>query len=154
MGIPFFSLPVFYLCNEVVQVGGAECASNAYEKWKGNLLEDSTANALLWCPATFINFFLMPLHLRVPFSASVGFIWCMGMSYFRGVAQAQLSSVAQAAQAALCAFTRRRQKPSCGKLSRTLTRTGTMCLMPKSFLHSWLPLASQMHWSSAQSLKQ
>eukprot|EP00747_Dinoflagellata_sp_TGD_P214431 gnl/TRDRNA2_/TRDRNA2_87290_c0_seq1.p1 gnl/TRDRNA2_/TRDRNA2_87290_c0~~gnl/TRDRNA2_/TRDRNA2_87290_c0_seq1.p1 ORF type:complete len:457 (-),score=71.99 gnl/TRDRNA2_/TRDRNA2_87290_c0_seq1:47-1417(-) len=104
MCIPFFSLPVFYLCNEVVQVGGTDSASGAYKKWKNNFIEDNTGNALLWCPATFINFFLMPLHLRVPFSASVSFIWCMGMSYFRGVGQAQPSKVAQAAQAALSAF--------------------------------------------------
>eukprot|EP00746_Dinoflagellata_sp_MGD_P071088 gnl/MRDRNA2_/MRDRNA2_29010_c0_seq1.p1 gnl/MRDRNA2_/MRDRNA2_29010_c0~~gnl/MRDRNA2_/MRDRNA2_29010_c0_seq1.p1 ORF type:complete len:239 (-),score=36.55 gnl/MRDRNA2_/MRDRNA2_29010_c0_seq1:1011-1727(-) len=112
MCIPFWSLPVFYLFQEVVQFGGAGSVRSAYKKWKSNFIEDNTGNALLWFPATFINFFVMPVHLRAPFCASVSFIWCMGLSFFRGegqahpnsMAQAQPSSMAQAAQAAPCAL--------------------------------------------------
>lgn len=39
-------------------------------------------------PAQFINFSVVPVHLRVPFAAGVSFVWSCVLSVLRGDMQA------------------------------------------------------------------
>ena len=51
-----------------------------------NALEDLTALWKIFVPVAIIQFSVMPMHLRVPFTATAGFFWCGILSWMRGSA--------------------------------------------------------------------
>ena len=56
-----------------------------------NALDDLKALWSIFVPTSIIQFSMMPMHLRVPFTATVGFAWCGILSMMRG-AQAAAGS--------------------------------------------------------------
>ena len=84
---PLCYFPVFYTCKEIIQ-GDAESPSDAVQramtKYVPNAIDDLTALWKLFVPTAIIQFSVMPMHLRVPFTAAVGFFWCGILSMMRG----------------------------------------------------------------------
>ena len=83
---PFCYFPVFYTCKEIIQSGGARTVSfrDAMNTYAANALDDLQALWRLFIPTSLVQFSVMPMHLRVPFAASVGFVWCGFLSVTRG----------------------------------------------------------------------
>eukprot|EP01084_Bolivina_argentea_P279038 476980_1 len=53
-------------------------------RYKNNIWSDMKALWKVWIPASSIAFGIMPLHLRLPFMASVSFFWCCILSFMHG----------------------------------------------------------------------
>jgi hypothetical protein len=85
---PLCYFPVFYTCQEIVLYGFSraptEHVQNAITKYIPNAWADLTALWKLFIPTSIIQFAFMPMHLRVPFVATVGFVWCGILSSMRG----------------------------------------------------------------------
>lgn len=73
---PFVILPAFFSANLLLE-GRPE---NIIPKLQSDWLSTVFANWALWVPCQFINFKLVPPHLQVLFSNSVGFIWNIYLS--------------------------------------------------------------------------
>ena len=54
------------------------------DTYKNNIVSDMKALWSVWIPAQCITFGIMPLHLRLPFIASVSFFWCCVLSFMHG----------------------------------------------------------------------
>ena len=84
---PLCYFPVFYCCKEVIQGDATtphDIASRAMANYLPNALDDLTALWKIFLPTAVVQFSLMPMHLRVPWVASVGFFWCGILSWMRG----------------------------------------------------------------------
>jgi hypothetical protein len=84
---PLLYFPVFYLVNAAVfgdTLRPRALARAAYRDWRSNLAEDVKMSILFWLPAHALNFYFVPLHLRVPAISGIGFFWAIGLSMFRG----------------------------------------------------------------------
>jgi len=86
---PLCYFPVFYTCKEIIQsenavANPAETVRNALTAYRPNALEDLKALWSLFVPVSIIQFSVMPMHLRVPFVATAGFVWCGILSMMRG----------------------------------------------------------------------
>lgn len=73
---PFVILPAFFSANLLLE-GRPE---NIVPKLQSDWMSTVFANWALWVPCQFINFKLVPPHLQVLFSNSVGFIWNIYLS--------------------------------------------------------------------------
>ena len=84
---PLCYFPVFYSCQEIVHGGSSSpptIVRNAITKYVPNALEDLKALWTVFVPVSIIQFSVMPMHLRVPFTATFGFLWCGILSCMRG----------------------------------------------------------------------
>ena len=85
---PVCYFPVFYTCQEIVLHGFdhtvVEHVQNALSKYVPNALDDVKALWKIFIPTSIMQFTFMPMHLRVPFVATVGFVWCAILSSMRG----------------------------------------------------------------------
>ena len=84
---PLIYFPAFYLINTAVfgdSLRPRDLFNAAYLDWKNNLIEDVKMSILFWLPAHTLNFYFVPLHLRVPAISGIGFFWAVGLSMFRG----------------------------------------------------------------------
>ena len=84
---PFCYFPVFYMCKEIIE-GEAETlvetAQCAIANYASNAAADLKALWQIFVPTAIVQFSVMPMHLRVPFAASIGFFWCGLLSFMRG----------------------------------------------------------------------
>lgn len=86
---PLCYFPVFYTCKEVIQSSNpasnpVETVRNAMAAYVPNALDDLKALWSIFVPVSIIQFSVMPMHLRVPFTATAGFVWCGILSVMRG----------------------------------------------------------------------
>ena len=72
---PLF-LPTFFAANLLLENRPKDIIPKLQKEWFGAVI----ANWFLWVPAQFINFKVIPPHLQVLFSNSVGFIWNIYLS--------------------------------------------------------------------------
>eukprot|EP00961_Rhodomonas_salina_P292583 3933056-Rhodomonas_salina.1 len=98
---PFVYFPVFYLCKEstaershrVEEEGTRQREAHnpvqrAFHSYSQNIASDMRGFWSVWMPAAFMNFGFMPMHLRVPFTASIGLFYCGYLSASRGTLNA------------------------------------------------------------------
>ena len=83
---PVLYWPTFYflqtsLNERKMDIQTIKSAGNIY---KTNIVSDMKAMWTVWIPTQCITFGLMPLHLRLPFIASVSFFWCCLLSFMHG----------------------------------------------------------------------
>ena len=88
---PACYFPVFYTFQEILHLDpdGAlrdvlAIPGRAFESWKKNVFTDLKA---LWCifvPVSVVQCSMVPVHLRVQFVATVGFVWSVVLSAMHG----------------------------------------------------------------------
>ena len=71
-------------------------AKEGLERCRTNWMTDMVACWKLWIPMQAINFSVCPVHMRVPFAASVSFVWCGILSAMRGEMKPLKRSLSQA----------------------------------------------------------
>lgn len=78
--------PLFYVVQSCVMHARFDLptATEGFERCKMNWTTDMVNCWKLWVPMQFINFSLMPVHMRVPFAACVSFVWSGILSALRG----------------------------------------------------------------------
>ena len=81
---PFLYFPVFYMIKDFVTSETPNPVA-AVEEYSSNMNEDLIALWKIWVPSTFLNFALMPMHLRIPWVATTSLIWTCILSSMRGV---------------------------------------------------------------------
>jgi len=85
---PFVYFPAFYVTKELVMGGknddGKPNITRVLNNYRNNMREDLVALWKIWVPATLCNFSFMPMHLRIPFTASVSLLWTCVLSAMRG----------------------------------------------------------------------
>jgi hypothetical protein len=81
---PFLYFPVFYMIKDFVTSDTPNPVA-AVEEYSSNMNEDLIALWKIWVPSTFLNFALMPMHLRIPWVATTSLIWTCILSSMRGV---------------------------------------------------------------------
>ena len=64
--------------------------SDGVPRYVPNALEDLKALWSIFIPVSIVQFSLMPIHLRVPFTATAGFFWCGILSLMRGAERKSL----------------------------------------------------------------
>ena len=84
---PFLYFPTFYMFKEVIKGNPPQAGLEMYSK---NYKEDLSALWKLWLPTMVINFSIMPMHLRIPFVASVSLVWTCIISHMRGATDVEL----------------------------------------------------------------
>ena len=83
---PCCYFPVFYTCKEIIDTGTVtnRTLPDAMSKYVPNAADDLKALWSIFLPTSIVQFSVMPMHLRVPFVATVGFFWCGILSMMRG----------------------------------------------------------------------
>lgn len=96
--MPFVYFPSYYIFRALF-VDGSEKNSaatsgvmtwsldrlhDAKSNWCNNFPSDVTMTLAVFCPIDVILFGFLPLHYRTPFLASVGIVWPVCISFFRG----------------------------------------------------------------------
>ena len=84
---PLCYFPVFYTCKEIIQgdaTSPPDAVRRAITAYVPNALDDLKALWQIFFPTAIVQFSVMPMHLRVPFTATVGFFWCGILSWTRG----------------------------------------------------------------------
>ena len=94
---PLCYFPVFYVCQELVRgepASPVETVRNAITAYRPNAVEDLKALWSVFVPVSIMQFSIMPMHLRVPFAATFGFVWCGILSCMRGAEVKKVEVVA------------------------------------------------------------
>jgi len=84
---PVMYFPVFYTCKEIVNGNTnslTEMVWQALQKYHTNMLDDLKALWKIYIPVSILQCSVVPMHLRVPFVATIGIFWCAILSYMRG----------------------------------------------------------------------
>eukprot|EP01062_Namystynia_karyoxenos_P049772 TRINITY_DN3824_c0_g1_i1.p1 TRINITY_DN3824_c0_g1~~TRINITY_DN3824_c0_g1_i1.p1 ORF type:complete len:409 (+),score=125.13 TRINITY_DN3824_c0_g1_i1:115-1341(+) len=82
---PFIYFPAFYLTTDCLQKGiTADNAWASLAKYHANFVRDWKMCIAVWGPLHFVNFILVPLHLRIPFMSVAGLLWTAVLSKARG----------------------------------------------------------------------
>lgn len=84
---PLCYFPVFYCCNEIVQgeaSGLSDLVHRSLTAYRPNMMDDLKSLWSIFVPVSIVQFSVMPMHLRVPFAATAGFVWCGILSSMRG----------------------------------------------------------------------
>ena len=78
--------PLFYMVQSCVMNASFDVptASEGIERYRTNVAQDMVNCWKLWVPMQFINFSVVPVHMRVPFAAGVSFVWSCILSALRG----------------------------------------------------------------------
>jgi len=78
--------PLFYIVQDAVMQGRMNTQSlyDGAARYSRNVVTDMTNCWKLWIPAQFINFWLVPTHIRVPYVAGISFVWTLVLSALRG----------------------------------------------------------------------
>mmetsp|Transcript_16406 Transcript_16406/g.19690 ORF Transcript_16406/g.19690 Transcript_16406/m.19690 type:complete len:251 (-) Transcript_16406:262-1014(-) len=87
----FLYFPVYYVFKQFTYESTEEIVKNPMKVVKGgintwwtSLPTDFKSCTTFWIPMNYLNFWLMPLHLRQPFMSVVGIGWAMILSKNRG----------------------------------------------------------------------
>lgn len=89
---PFMYFPVFYILKDMI-TSDKPSPTRAVSTYAGNMREDCLALWKIWVPSTFINFAFMPMHLRIPWVATISMVWTCILSAMRGGAEAPQQEV-------------------------------------------------------------
>lgn len=81
---PLMYYPCFYGIKSLLE--GKDMV-NTITTYKANINNDMIAMWKVWVPAQMANFMFVPLHMRMPFIASVSFGWTIILSMMRGGTQ-------------------------------------------------------------------
>lgn len=78
--------PLFYCVQNCVMKSKFSAANGleGLKRYRANVVTDMTNCWKLWVPMQAINFSVVAVHMRVPFAASVSFVWCGILSAMRG----------------------------------------------------------------------
>ena len=90
---PAVYYPLFYITSSLVVTRSLDpqTLQHGLSRYMANFVPDMTALTSFWGPAHALNFYFMPLHLRVPFISAVGFFWAVCLSKIRGKAVSKSS---------------------------------------------------------------
>lgn len=86
---PLMYFPAFYMLKGAVEGRALE---DTVAKYRTELWDNLKACWMIWVPAQFVNFTLVPLHLRIPFVAGVSFAWTVVISVMRGTLDKSLAA--------------------------------------------------------------
>lgn len=78
---PFVYFPVFYSLKAMVE---GNPLSDAFHKYRSELVDNVKALWTIWIPAQLFNFAFVPRHLRIPYVAGVSFVWTVVLSVMQG----------------------------------------------------------------------
>jgi len=83
---PLFFFPTFYYMREALNTGDWSHASfvAGLMKYKVNCVNDWINAWRMWIPAFGVTFFVMPIHLRIPWISFVSFSYVIVLSITRG----------------------------------------------------------------------
>ena len=83
---PIAYWPVFYFIQTIINERklNQKTMDIIWTHYKRNVWKDLKAFWSVWVPAQCITFGIMPLHLRLPFIATLSFFWCCFLSFMRG----------------------------------------------------------------------
>ncbi|CAJ1365031.1 unnamed protein product [Effrenium voratum] len=83
---PLFFFPTFYTMKEAMDgdSSGLGTVTAALSKYKANCMQDLTMSWTFWLPGHYVTYFLLPLHLRVPWAACASFGYLCVLSALRG----------------------------------------------------------------------
>ena len=83
---PFCYWPSFYFIRTLINEKKIDntTANTVFETYKNNVKSDLMHYWSIWVPAQCVTFYVMPLHLRLPFIATLSFFWCCFLSYMHG----------------------------------------------------------------------
>ena len=79
--VPFIFLPIFYATDAWVCGKGMDYVRNKYES---EALTTLKANWCIWVPASFLSFYAIPTHWRIPFVSLVSFVSTSVFSVLQG----------------------------------------------------------------------
>uniref|UniRef100_A0A7S3YJ58 Uncharacterized protein n=2 Tax=Lotharella globosa TaxID=91324 RepID=A0A7S3YJ58_9EUKA len=86
---PFIYFPMYYFVyvaiDDNMMHGPAEYIKRGLKLHRENFREDAKAAAMFWIPVHWLNFKMVPLHLRMPFMGLIGFSWAVILSAQRGM---------------------------------------------------------------------
>ena len=78
---PLLYFPAF--CFTMKMVEGVELSQvipETFAKWQRDVLGVMYASCFLWLPAQIVNFYFMPVYLRVPYINTIGAVWVVWLS--------------------------------------------------------------------------
>lgn len=78
---PLMYYPAFYSIKSYLD---GKTVANTMTTYNANIQSDMVAMWKIWLPAQMTNFMFIPLHMRMPFIASVSFGWTIVLSMMRG----------------------------------------------------------------------
>ena len=79
--VPVLFLPVFYSVDAWVRGEGPGYVRHKYEREAFTTLK---ANWCIWVPASFLSFFVVPTHWRIPYVSAVSFVSTSVFSVLQG----------------------------------------------------------------------
>jgi len=106
---PFVYMSQYYIMAEFIKDltspsasfrSSGETLTAGLATWKTNLVEDYPKQLLFWLPAQVLNFWFVPLHLRILYMASIGFVWSILLSTWRGNAMDESKEASRQSQQA------------------------------------------------------
>jgi len=83
---PFCYLPVFYTFKAAFQGGiyePVQAAVQGLHLYRANFVTDNAMSLMLWIPGDILCF-TVPLHMRMPLSHALNFVFLSGLSALRG----------------------------------------------------------------------
>lgn len=80
---PLMYFPAFYMTKELVMNPQPDI-NKALASYRENMSEDLRALWKVWVPGMLVNFAFMPMHLRIPCTASISLLWTCILSAMRG----------------------------------------------------------------------
>merc|ERR1711920_824994 len=83
---PFCYWPSFYLVRTFINEKKIDetTRGKVWQHYKSNIKNDLKCYWSMWVPAQCVTFYVMPLHLRLPFIATLSFFWCCFLSNMHG----------------------------------------------------------------------
>jgi len=94
---PLLYFPAF--CFTMKMVEGVELSQvipETFAKWQRDVLGVMYASCFLWLPAQIVNFYFMPVYLRVPYINTIGAVWVVWLSLNEGKSKAAEKGVTEA----------------------------------------------------------
>ena len=74
-------LPGFFVINQIVAERDFGAWRRGWDACRAKIRETLLTNWKIWPIATYINFFLVPVHYQVLFANFIGLFWNMILSY-------------------------------------------------------------------------
>lgn len=131
---PCCYFPVFYTCKEIIlgeAQGPRDTVTRAIQKYIPNMRDDLCALWKIFIPVSIIQFSIMPMHFRVPFTATAGIVWCAILSMMRGAPQ--LSEAAKDVRRTLGDLSPEELTARLDRLFEAQAKTGTMGMDREQF---------------------
>lgn len=130
---PVFFFPAFYIIREALATEAADLRSsvvvpNALRKYQENIWQDVTMGWSVWVPGHVVTYFLLPIHLRLPWVATASFSYLSLLSYLRGSETQGNEERAAAAPAEPAATLSRAAASVCIAAAQEEATAGRLCI--------------------------